>query len=99
MSKINNWLCRVVICLSVSLIPSAPSVFLLFSQRNITSRILLDASADPLDAVLPIQGMRNIRALDFDPVDNLIYWVDGRTKSIRRSRVNGTDVSRGSVID
>jgi hypothetical protein len=82
---------------------AAPASFLLYSQRNSISRLVMepgeegdeDAEAgadDSLDMVLPIHGLRNIKALDYDPVDLYVYWIDGRQKSIKRAHDNGTQV-------
>lgn len=73
--------------------PSAePSSFLLYSYQNATSRVLVGGENDTVDMILPIQGMYNIRASEFDPVDNFIYWIDGKAKVIYRIRDNGTEV-------
>ena len=45
------------------------------------------------EIVLPIQGLRNIKAIAHDAIDGHIYWIDGRTKTIKRALDNGTDVS------
>lgn len=74
----------------ISLLPD-PKVFILFSQRNSISRFLVDTYDSP-DITLPIP-LKNIKALDYDPVDHFVYWVEGRSKSIRKSHVNGTKVS------
>ena len=42
--------------------------------------------------VLPIQGLRNIKALTFDPVDEYIYWIEGR-RGIKKSKDSGSGVS------
>lgn len=49
-------------------------MFLLYSQRNSLNRLLLDTSDCP-DVPLPVQGLKNIRALEFDPVSQYLYWV------------------------
>ncbi|XP_075213889.1 low-density lipoprotein receptor-related protein 6 [Lycorma delicatula] len=68
---------------------SAPSMFLLYSQRNSLNRLLLD-TADCPDVPLPVQGLKNTKALEFDPVSQYLYWIEGRTQSIRRSLDNGS---------
>jgi low density lipoprotein receptor-related protein 5/6 len=45
------------------------------------------------DIVLPIHGLRNVKAIDYDPVERYMYWIDGRTKTIKRALDNGSDVS------
>ena len=53
---------------------------------------MVQGAAQSPDVVLPIQGLRNVKAIDYDPVERHIYWVDGRSKTIRRARDNGTKV-------
>ena len=48
---------------------------------------------DAPDVVLPVQSLRNVRALAYDPRKNFIYWVDGKTKTIRRALQDGKNVS------
>uniref|UniRef100_A0AAR2L875 Low density lipoprotein receptor-related protein 5 n=1 Tax=Pygocentrus nattereri TaxID=42514 RepID=A0AAR2L875_PYGNA len=62
---------------------SSPSSFLLFSQRSSISRIVLGEQSP--DMILPIHVLKNLRAISFDPLERLIYWVDGR-QNIRRAR-------------
>lgn len=40
--------------------------------------------------ILPIHNMRNVRAIDYDPVEQLVYWVDGRGDTLRKAHHNGT---------
>nr|CAD7429275.1 unnamed protein product [Timema monikensis] len=67
----------------------APRSFLLLSQKNSLSRLVPD-TADCPDIVLPVQGLKNVRAVEFDPVSQFLYWVDGRAQSIKRVYDNGT---------
>ena len=73
---------------------TAPDNFLLFSQNRRISRILMGEGANNTapDIVLPIQVVRSVRALAFDPVDRVIYWIDGRNKAVKRVAENGTKV-------
>ncbi|XP_069679259.1 low-density lipoprotein receptor-related protein 6 [Periplaneta americana] len=66
-----------------------PRSFLLYGQRNTLSRLLPDSDDCP-DVVLPIHSVKNVRALEYDPVSQYIYWIDGRAQSIKRSYDNGT---------
>ncbi|KAG7162923.1 Low-density lipoprotein receptor-related protein 6-like 3 [Homarus americanus] len=72
----------------------APTSFLLFSQKTEVSRLVEDVNECPT-LILPIHSMRNVRAIDYDPIDQLVYWVDGRVGSLRRAHHNGT---RGEVF-
>ena len=76
---------------------AAPDNFLLFSQNRRISRIQIDAPNNDTtpDIVLPIQVGRSVRALAFDPVDRIIYWIDGRNKAIKMVAENDTKVCTG----
>lgn len=41
------------------------------------------------DLVLPLHGLRNVKAINYDPLDKFIYWVDGR-QNIKRAKDDGT---------
>ncbi|KAJ8249123.1 hypothetical protein GJAV_G00231420 [Gymnothorax javanicus] len=71
---------------------SSPSSFLLFSQKGSISRMVLGEQSP--DIILPIHVQRNVRAVTFDPVERLVYWVDGK-QNIRRARDDG---SQSSVV-
>lgn len=49
------------------------------------------------DVILPIQVLRNVRAVNYDPVDQLVYWLDGR-QNIRRAKDDGTTVKSFSLL-
>uniref|UniRef100_A0A8C5WL86 LDL receptor related protein 5 n=1 Tax=Leptobrachium leishanense TaxID=445787 RepID=A0A8C5WL86_9ANUR len=66
-----------------------PSSFLLFSQKTAISRMVLDEQQSP-DLILPIHGLRNVKAIGYDPLDKLIYWVDGRQNVIKRAKDDGS---------
>ncbi|XP_034272652.1 low-density lipoprotein receptor-related protein 5 [Pantherophis guttatus] len=68
---------------------SSPSSFLLFSQRSAISRMIPDDQQSP-DIILPIHGLRNVKAIDYDPLDAFIYWVDGRQNIIKRAKDDGS---------
>ncbi|KAG7281188.1 hypothetical protein CRUP_032891 [Coryphaenoides rupestris] len=46
------------------------------------------AGAHP-DIILPIHVLKNLRAVSYDPLDRMVYWLDGR-QNIRRARDDGT---------
>lgn len=75
---------------------SPPQSFLLYSQKTEISRLVVSDDTESTDSapdvVLPIQGLRNLKALDYDPVDGMIYWISGKSKAIKRARPNGSDV-------
>ena len=63
-------------CLSFAyvFVSTGPKSFLLFGQKNSLSRLVPDTTDCP-DVVLPIHGVKNIKAVEFDPVSQYIYWV------------------------
>lgn len=71
-----------------------PTNFMMYSLRNVIGRLLPDINDCP-DIVLRVQGLKNIRAIEFDPFTQHIYWIDGRSLSIRKSLENKT---HGSVV-
>ncbi|XP_031420163.1 low-density lipoprotein receptor-related protein 5 isoform X2 [Clupea harengus] len=66
---------------------TSPSSFLLFSQKASISRMVLGEQSP--DIILPIHVQRSVRAISYDPLEYLVYWVDGRG-NIRRARDDGT---------
>ncbi|KAL3841911.1 hypothetical protein ACJMK2_020000 [Sinanodonta woodiana] len=73
---------------------SAPRSFLLFSQKNVISRLVLEPDENSPDVVLPIPGLRNIKSIDYDPKEGYVYWIggkNGKPKSIRRAHDNGSE--------
>uniref|UniRef100_A0A671SRS4 Low-density lipoprotein receptor-related protein 5-like n=1 Tax=Sinocyclocheilus anshuiensis TaxID=1608454 RepID=A0A671SRS4_9TELE len=69
---------------------SSPPSFLLFSQKSSISRMVLGEQSP--DMILPIHVMKNLRAISFDPLERLVYWVDGR-QNIRRAQDDGSQVT------
>jgi low density lipoprotein receptor-related protein 5/6 len=45
------------------------------------------------EVVLPIPNLRRVKVLSYDPVDEDIYWIEGKTNIIKRATANGTYVS------
>lgn len=72
-----------------------PEKLLLIVQRSEICRISLD-SPDYTNFVLPLTDIKHAIAIDFDPVDELLYWTDDQTYAIRRSPLNGS--SQQNVI-
>ncbi|EDW37882.1 GL21340 [Drosophila persimilis] len=65
--------------------------YIIFSLRNSFGRLLPNTTDCP-NVPLPVSG-KNIRAVDYDPISHYIYWIEGRSHSIKRSLANGTKVS------
>ena len=45
------------------------------------------------DIMLPIHTVRNIKAIEYDPVDKQLYWIDNKAKTVRRVNDTGIQVS------
>ncbi|XP_013065627.2 low-density lipoprotein receptor-related protein 6-like [Biomphalaria glabrata] len=74
---------------------SAPKQYLLLSTKNTTIRLVIENVENVVnypEVVLPIHGMRNIKAIEYDPVGEYLYWIEGKHK-IRRAYDNGTKIS------
>ncbi|KAI5724237.1 hypothetical protein M8J77_000155 [Diaphorina citri] len=69
----------------------APSSFLIYAQRNILSRLITDPTQCP-DSPYEIPNVKNIKALDYDPVARQIYWIDSKLQAIKRASENATGV-------
>uniref|UniRef100_A0A4W3IHV1 Low-density lipoprotein receptor-related protein n=1 Tax=Callorhinchus milii TaxID=7868 RepID=A0A4W3IHV1_CALMI len=76
---------------------TSPTSFLLFSQKNAINRMVIDEQQSP-DIILPIHSLRNVRAIDYDPVHKHLYWIDSRQNVIRRAQEDGTEVFVTSTI-
>ena len=55
-----------------------PDAFLLFSKRSDIRRISLETNHN--DVIIPLSGVKEPSALDFDINDNRIYWTDIKLK-------------------
>lgn len=74
-----------------------PKRYIIYSLRNAMARYLPDLPDDCADVVLRLQGVKNVRAIEYDPVTQHVYWVDGRNFVIRRTLENKTQHS-GTVV-
>ncbi|GJQ65548.1 hypothetical protein Trydic_g7648 [Trypoxylus dichotomus] len=66
-----------------------PKKFMIYSQKNLAMRLLPDSS-DCLEAVLPIQSLKSVKAIDFDPENQYLYWIEGKTHTIKKADATGT---------
>lgn len=69
-----------------------PEEMLLLARRSDLRRISLD-TLDFTTVVLNIHGVRNSVAVDYDPVDRMVYWTDDNVRAVRRARLDGTGMS------
>ena len=63
---------------------------MLFSTTTDIWRIVFNSS-DNLKVALPVRGLTDVRAIDYDVNSHLIYWIDSAAKEIRRSFQNGSN--------
>lgn len=54
--------------------------------------MVIDEQQSP-DIILPIHSLRNVRAIDYDPLDKQLYWIDSKQNVIRRAQDDGNQVS------
>ncbi|XP_061523276.1 low-density lipoprotein receptor-related protein 6 isoform X2 [Phycodurus eques] len=67
---------------------NAPTSFLLFSQKTAINRMVMDEQQSP-DIILPIHNLKNVRAIDYDPLDKQLYWIDSKQNVVRRAQEDG----------
>jgi hypothetical protein len=60
----------------------SPQIVMKFLKEN-TKKLFSE------DVVLQVEGVKHAIAIDYDPVDRLVYWTDDEVKAIRRSDLDG----------
>ncbi|XP_015518016.1 low-density lipoprotein receptor-related protein 6 isoform X1 [Neodiprion lecontei] len=70
----------------------APKTFIIYSLRNVIGRLLPDTNECP-DIVLRVQGLKNVRAIEFDPITQYVFWIDSRIQSIKKTLENKLHVA------
>ncbi|XP_076273199.1 low-density lipoprotein receptor-related protein 6 [Rhynchophorus ferrugineus] len=63
-----------------------PSNFMIYSLKNVAVRLVPDISDCP-EAVLSVQGLKAVRSIDYDPKNNVMYWIDGKVHAIKSSNI------------
>lgn len=48
-------------------------------------------TSDYPDIVLRIRGLQHVRSIEFDPINQYIYWIDDQTLSIRKTFEDNND--------
>lgn len=71
---------------------TGPVKFLLVARRQEILIISLD-TPDFTEVVVPVSGMEHAVAVDFDPLDKMLYWSDDEKLEIKRSKLDGTGIS------
>ncbi|XP_039253082.2 low-density lipoprotein receptor-related protein 6-like isoform X1 [Styela clava] len=72
---------------------SAPETFLLFSQDRYISRVVPSRQNPDPAAVLPIRNLGHVISIDYDPIEGYVYWIDQTLGEIKKSRMNGSEVT------
>jgi len=70
---------------------------LLLARRRDLRRISLDTD-DHTAITLDIQFIRHAIAIDFDPVDRMVYWTDDETRTVSRAFLNGSGDLKSNVF-
>jgi len=68
---------------------TGPEQVLLLARRRDLRRISLDTD-DYTDVILDVPIVRHAVAIDFDPVEQMVYWTDDRVRAVGRVYLNGS---------
>ena len=63
--------------------------FLLIARKTDIRVMSLDADTT-VDVLTPIKGIKHATGIDYDNVENKVYWTDSIANSITRSYLDGT---------
>lgn len=58
--------------------------------------MVIDELQSP-DIILPIHSLRNVRSIDYDPLDRHLYWIDSKQNVIRRAQEDGNQVNAAAA--
>lgn len=73
----------------------------LIVQKHKIIKVSLDTN-DYTVFVLPFAGIKHAIAIDFDPVEEMVYWTDDVARAIKRAYLNGTgqqDIIKFDVVN
>ncbi|XP_076815785.1 low-density lipoprotein receptor-related protein 6-like [Clavelina lepadiformis] len=68
---------------------NGPNEILLLARRADLRVISLDTD-DHTDVLVPVSNIKHAIAVEYDPVEEYVYWSDDGTKAIMRAHLNGT---------
>ncbi|XP_028129361.1 low-density lipoprotein receptor-related protein 6 [Diabrotica virgifera virgifera] len=71
-----------------------PVNFMIYSLRNLVVRLVPDTSDCP-EAVLPIQALKAVKAIDYDQRTNYLYWIDSKARAIKKSEATEQRIESG----
>ena len=63
---------------------------MLYSTKTDIWRFVFN-STDNLDVALPVRGLSNVIAIDYDINNHLVFWIDAATNTIRCAFQNGAN--------
>ena len=66
--------------------------FIVIARKPDIRIVSLDVEGQYADVVLPLKGIQNAFSVDYDIVENYIYWSDNDKKCITRAHPNGSNV-------
>lgn len=69
--------------------PTGPQEFLLLTKRSEIS-ILSLSTEERTELKLPITDIGHVIAVDFDPVQKSLYWIDSQYHEIKCASINGS---------
>ena len=73
-----------------------PQQLLLLARRRDLRRISLDTD-DHTDVTLDIPLIQHAVAIDFDPMEQMVYWTDDEAHAVIRAYMNGSGNVQRSV--
>ncbi|XP_041973077.1 low-density lipoprotein receptor-related protein 6 [Aricia agestis] len=76
-----------------------PEEFLLYATKNTVGRVMV-ANGECNDATVPVTGLKNIRTIEYDPINKHLYWMDEDSHSIKRVSItySSTSTSDSTVV-
>ena len=83
--------CEFLCCMSFL----APDVVMFASQKNTVISLDLDDPSNLPDVVISLtnKSFHNVRAIEYNPIDGNIYWIESKGRTILKAKMNGSDVS------
>lgn len=64
---------------------------MLFLARNSDIRRISLDSPDFTDRVIQVEQVSHAITIDFDPIDQYVYWTDDEVRLIQRAKLDGTE--------
>eukprot|EP00057_Strongylocentrotus_purpuratus_P024971 XP_011679445.1 PREDICTED: low-density lipoprotein receptor-related protein 5-like [Strongylocentrotus purpuratus] len=87
----------ICICITVIIIIIIMTDSIVFVTDLDEGAIFMATTTNLTFTKLPLTGLQTPVAVDYDPVDGIVYWTDSSNRSINSARINGTN--QKTVID